>query len=92
MIIIQHSHLVITRTGIFEVARCFNPYNDDIAVTATNMPSHRSISNREKRLIELFGPEKLKKDLVIEKKLAKYFGDCTTKNRTLIRDATIKKN
>ena len=40
------------------------------------MPSHRSISNREKRLIELFGQETLKKDRVIEKKFAQYFGDC----------------
>ena len=55
------------------------------------MPSHRSISNREKRLIELFGQETLKKDRVIEKKFAQYFGDCSTKNRTFIREGRIKK-
>ena len=55
------------------------------------MPSHTSITKREKRLIELFGPETLNKDRIIEKKFALYFGDCSTKNRNFIRDARMKK-
>ena len=56
------------------------------------MPSHTRITKREKRLLELFGPENFNKDWVIEKKLALYFGDCRTQNRTFMRDFRIKKN
>ena len=38
----------------------------------------------------MFGPEKLNKDRVIEKKLALYFGVCRTQNRTFMRDIRIK--
>ena len=58
----------------------------------SRMPSHTRITKREKRLIELFGPEKLNKDRVIEKKLALYFGDCRTQKRTFMRDVRIREN
>ena len=58
----------------------------------SRMPSHTRITKREKKLLELFGPENLNKDRVIEKKLALYFGDCRTQKRTFMRDVRIKKN
>ena len=36
------------------------------------MPSHNRITKRQKKLIDLFGPENLKKDRVIEKSLQYY--------------------
>ena len=55
------------------------------------MPSHNRITKRQKKLIDLFGPENLKKDRVIEKKFAILFGDCRTKERTFLRDVKIKR-
>ena len=55
------------------------------------MPSHNRITKRQKKLIDLFGPENLKKDRVIEKKFAILFGDCRTKERTFLRDVRIKR-
>ena len=50
------------------------------------MTSHNRITKRQKKLIDLFGPENLKKDRVIEKKFAILFGDCRNKERTFLRD------
>ena len=55
------------------------------------MPSHNRITKRQKKLIDLFGPENLKKDRVIEKKFAILFGDCRNKERTFLRDVRIKR-
>ena len=55
------------------------------------MTSHNRITKRQKKLIDLFGPENLKKDRVIEKKFAILFGDCRNKERTFLRDIRIKR-
>ena len=55
------------------------------------MPSHNRITKRQKKLMDLFGLENLKKDRVIEKKFAILFGDCRTKERTFLRDVKIKR-
>ena len=52
----------------------------------SRMTSHNRITKRQKKLIDLFGPENLKKDRVIEKKFAILFGDCRNKERTFLRD------
>ena len=52
----------------------------------SRMTSHNRITKRQKKLIDLFGPENLKKDRVIEKKNAILFGDCRNKERTFLRD------
>merc|ERR1711951_88714 len=57
----------------------------------SRMPSHNRITKRQKKLIDLFGPENLKKDRVIEKKFAILFGDCRNKERTFLRDVRIKR-
>merc|ERR1711951_146379 len=57
----------------------------------SRMPSHNRITKPQKKLIDLFGLENLKKDRVIEKKFAILFGDCRTKERTFLRDVKIKR-
>merc|ERR1711951_139981 len=57
----------------------------------SRMPSHNRITKRQKKLIDLFGPENLKKDRVIEKKFAILFGDCRNKERTFLRGVRIKR-
>merc|ERR1712240_505506 len=57
----------------------------------SRMTSHNRITKRQKKLIDLFGPENLKKDRVIEKKFAILFGDCRNKERSFLRDVRIKK-
>merc|ERR1711889_26764 len=57
----------------------------------SRMTSHNRITKRQKKLIDLFGPENLKKDRVIEKKFAILFGDCRNKERTFLRDIRIKR-